>query len=68
MRIVEIYKISNNRGQRVDLIDILRLFEHDALSSQWTLLGIEANGEAESEMHRLSDTGQPVSGAELMDK
>jgi hypothetical protein len=49
-----------------DLIDILRLAGTDAESSSWCCRNVECTGDLAEELHRVSDAGSALSGAEML--
>jgi hypothetical protein len=50
----------------VDLIDILRLCEPDAVASSWRISYVECVGELAEAFMRLGDANATVSGPELL--
>lgn len=66
MRGISIADLDERQVLKIDLRDILRVVGKAAQESTWSLIDIEALGEAEArELHRLSDEGLSVDGTTL---
>lgn len=48
------------------LRDLLELLGNEAVNSNWTMIGVEANGDSAGELHRLCDSSASVPGDELL--
>jgi hypothetical protein len=69
MEAVTIHDLRSLGGGRVlavDLIDLLRLCEPDALASSWRISYVDCMGDLAGEFMRSGDTNATVSGPELL--
>lgn len=66
---VTIHDVRALGGGRVlafDLIDILRLAGPEAESSYWRCRNVQCNGALAEELHRVSEAGSALPGAEML--
>lgn len=65
MKILRIHDLLPDGGYlAVDLRHVLELLGHRGISSQWSVSGVWATGEASRDLESLDDSS-PISGAEL---